>query len=115
MTINTNDPKYHARKMRWYWKNKSKALDSSKSWYERNRDKVLAASKEWRKNNKLKVAYNAQKHAAKKRGIEWNFSYEVWSKVWTESGKLAKRGRRADEQDDAPFNTEWYTENNTTT
>lgn len=67
MATNTNDKKYHQRKL------------------------------DWIKRNPDKVRYNSQKQKAKKRGIIWNLSFEEWSKLWQESGHYHEMGRTADE------------------
>lgn len=42
----------------------------------------------------LKSAFNTQLNDAKRRGIAFEFSFEEWLKVWTESGHLHERGNR---------------------
>ena len=37
--------------------------------------------------------YRAQKRAAAKRGIEWQFSFGEWVRLWVESGRWHQRGR----------------------
>jgi len=41
----------------------------------------------------IKQRYQEQKNAAIQRGIEWNFTFESWWKVWDDSGQWANRGR----------------------
>ena len=43
----------------------------------------------------LKV-YKAQKSNAKTRGVNFLLTFEQWLAIWTESGKLDRRGRGAD-------------------
>ena len=47
-----------------------------------------------RKNqiSKLKLAFRDQRRRAKRRGIEFLFTFEEWLDVWECSGKLALRG-----------------------
>lgn len=47
--------------------------------------------------NKLRRAYTQQKHAAKKRNIDFLLSYEEWLDIWNQSGKLHLRGCRKDQ------------------
>lgn len=39
-------------------------------------------------------AYHNHKNHAKNRGIPFNFSFDEWFKLWTDSGKLHQRGNR---------------------
>ena len=43
----------------------------------------------------LRRAYHDQYTNSKRRGIEFNMSYEEWLMVWLASGKLLDRGRQA--------------------
>lgn len=43
------------------------------------------------------TAYHGQRVQAGRRDIAWEFTFETWWKVWTESGKWAQRGRHRDE------------------
>lgn len=38
------------------------------------------------------AAFMRQKASSKRRGIEWNLSFDEWLTVWIESGELANRG-----------------------
>lgn len=42
---------------------------------------------------KLKTAYNSQKCAAKKRGIEFLLTFDEWLNWWIQTGKLELRGK----------------------
>jgi hypothetical protein len=44
-------------------------------------------------DKKLRGAYMQQKLHAKYRGLRWEFTYEEWLQVWTESDHLHERGR----------------------
>lgn len=39
-------------------------------------------------------AFLSQRRNAKRRGIEWNLTYQQWRKIWDDSGLLHARGRR---------------------
>ena len=41
----------------------------------------------------IKQAYASQKCAAKKRGIDFNLTFEEWNHIWQVSGKWDERGR----------------------
>jgi hypothetical protein len=43
-------------------------------------------------NQKLSI-YTRQKCMAKYRQIDWQISFEDWSKIWDQSGKWEQRGR----------------------
>lgn len=38
--------------------------------------------------------YKQHKANAKRRGVEWLFTFETWLKFWKDSGKWEKRGNR---------------------
>ena len=40
-----------------------------------------------------KGAYIRQRANARRRGIEWLFTFETWWEVWQNSGKWERRGR----------------------
>jgi len=42
-----------------------------------------------------KIKFNAHKHNAKRRGIEFNLTFEQWSDIWNKSDKWNERGRGA--------------------
>lgn len=42
-------------------------------------------------------AYNEQRRNAKRRGIEWRFTYVQWLEWWVATGKINQRGRKADQ------------------
>ena len=44
---------------------------------------------------KIKARYTQQLCAARKRGIEWLFTFETWWKMWEESGQWLNRGRKS--------------------
>jgi hypothetical protein len=46
---------------------------------------------------KLRAAYYTQKHRAKTRGIEWEFTFDSWLEVWADSGHIHERGPDADQ------------------
>lgn len=46
-----------------------------------------------KKMSKEEKAYKRQIITAKRRGIEWCFTYETWLKFWEDSGKFHLRGR----------------------
>lgn len=39
------------------------------------------------------IQYRLQKNGAKRRGIEWQFTFEQWLECWLESGHAHQRGR----------------------
>jgi hypothetical protein len=41
------------------------------------------------------LAYNYQKNSAKRRSIDWQFTYESWLSTWEKSGYFEQRGRGA--------------------
>lgn len=43
--------------------------------------------------DKNKLAYNSQKCSAKKRGIDFQLSYDEWKSIWDASGKPRGRGK----------------------
>jgi hypothetical protein len=50
------------------------------------------ADKRWKQPRRL---YAVQKRKAEVRGIPWEFTFETWWKLWEDSGKWNKRGRRS--------------------
>ena len=46
-------------------------------------------------NAKIKARYTQQLCAARKRNIEWLFTFETWWKMWEESGQWSNRGRKS--------------------
>ena len=42
----------------------------------------------------VKARYTQQLCAARKRKIEWLFTFETWWKMWNDSGKWNQRGRK---------------------
>lgn len=44
----------------------------------------------------LRQKYAWQRSAAKRRGIEWCFTFESWLAVWVASGRFDERGRAGD-------------------
>ena len=42
----------------------------------------------------VKARYTQQRCAARKRNIEWLFTFESWWKMWDDSGKWLERGRK---------------------
>ena len=46
-------------------------------------------------NRKIKTAYFSQRCQAKKRGIDWNFTFESWLDWWGDD--ILKRGRKQGE------------------
>lgn len=44
----------------------------------------------------VKEAYEQQRTCAKRRNIEWNFTFDTWCDVWEQSNKFNHRGRGAD-------------------
>lgn len=59
----------------------------------------------------VKRKYGNQKLSAKRRGVEWQFTFEEWMRVWIDSGKWEMRGRgkgqycMARHGDVGPYNT----------
>lgn len=59
----------------------------------------------------VKTKYGNQKDSAKRRGVEWQFTFEEWMRVWIDSGKWEMRGRgkgqycMARHGDVGPYNT----------
>jgi len=45
----------------------------------------------------LRQAFNNHSKDARARGIEFLLTFDEWLKIWTDSGKLAQRGRRSDQ------------------
>jgi hypothetical protein len=41
-----------------------------------------------------KTSFNEQKWNAKRRDIPWQLTFEQWSRIWSDSGKLDRRGYR---------------------
>ena len=60
----------------------------------------------------IKQRYQEQKNAAIQRGIEWEFTFESWWKVWEDSGQWENRGRSkgkycmSRKEDKGPYNPE---------
>lgn len=46
---------------------------------------------------KRRRAYRGHRKGAARRDIPWHFTYLTWLKLWLESGKWLKRGRRSGE------------------
>lgn len=44
---------------------------------------------------KIKARYTQQLCAARKRNIEWLFTFDTWWKMWQESGQWSNRGRKS--------------------
>ena len=76
MVSNTNDPKYHARKMRWYLKNKGKVLEGARKRYTTPR-----------------YRFNVHKQGATARGIDFKLTFEEWWGIWHDSGHWEDRGK----------------------
>ena len=59
--------------------------------------------------DKSKQAYASQKCAAKKRGIDFQLTFDEWYKVWSDSGHWHQRGRGSEKycmarhQDTGPY------------
>lgn len=69
-----------------------------KNQWARNRpqhlkDRKNRQSKEWRLRNRHRQAFNNQRCNAKKRGIEWDFTYESWMEWW--GSDIEQRGCRS--------------------
>lgn len=47
-------------------------------------------------DRRAKCLYKLQRQCARKRGIEWLFTFESWASMWHESGKWRQRGRGAE-------------------
>lgn len=47
--------------------------------------------------NYLRLRFLQQRGNATMRSLKFNLTYEEWLSIWTESGKLHLRGRRADQ------------------
>jgi hypothetical protein len=43
----------------------------------------------------MRRQFNQQKSNAKRRGIDWQLTFEEWRKIWADSGKLELRGRNS--------------------
>ena len=41
--------------------------------------------------------YNSQRHAAIRRGISWELTFEDWLKWWKDTGHYHNRGRKGEE------------------
>ena len=50
--------------------------------YEANKERIASKQQEWRENNPERWAYLTQKQHAKRRGIEFLFSFEEWVEWW---------------------------------
>lgn len=65
-----------------------------KAYYEANKERILSLRLEreraWIKTPKGR--YSIQKRSAKKRGIEWHYTFETWWEKWQESGNWDNRG-----------------------
>lgn len=57
------------------------------------KDRKARQSKEWRLRNPHRQAFNNQRCNAKKRGIEWDFSFESWMEWW--GPDIERRGCRS--------------------
>jgi hypothetical protein len=44
--------------------------------------------------SKVKARYTQQLCQARKRNVEWLFTFETWWKMWQDSGKWEQRGRK---------------------
>lgn len=91
-------------------RDKEKHRETCRTWKKNNPDKVKALND--KHNARLINKYKTQQCDAKRRRIEWNFTFETWSKVWKESGHLEQRGTKKDEycmcryEDRGPYSPE---------
>lgn len=51
-----------------------------------------------------RAQFTSHKTKAKSRGIDFNLSFEEWSKIWEESGKIEQRGKGIDKYVMSRFN-----------
>lgn len=85
----------------WYQKNKERISLERKLKYKyitplSEEEKNNARKVSWRKHNQTPLAkYRFQQNAARRRGIEWEFTFDSWWKVWEDSGKWDERGQLA--------------------
>lgn len=56
------------------------------------REQVKKANRKWRSSPQ--GAYVTQRVNAERRGIEWQFTFETWWRLWESSGHWPERGRR---------------------
>ncbi len=54
----------------------------------------LETLKKWRLENPYEYAYQTQRNNAKRRGIDFNLTYEEWLSIWENSGHFNERGRK---------------------
>ena len=59
------------------------------------REKNRLRAAQWRKDNPLKWAWFTQRQNARRRGIEFLFSFREWLSEWGE--QIEQRGKAADE------------------
>ena len=65
-----------------------------KEYYEKNKAKFAADKLRWRAENPHRHAWITQRGNAKRRGIEFHFTYDEWVEWWGDD--FDKRGRKAD-------------------
>lgn len=93
----------------WHIANRERARATDKTWYaanrehmsairkarrEANHERLLAREKAWREANPERNAFITQRADAKRRGIEFLFTFEEWLAIWQDSGKWEHRGPR---------------------
>lgn len=68
--------------------------DKHREYYQRNKERIkserLEREQRWIKTPRGR--YSIQKRSAKKRGIEWQFTFETWWEWWQKSGHWEERG-----------------------
>jgi hypothetical protein len=90
-------------KAEWYLRNKERLATKRKEQYTPHPRQVISHEERQKRrsttlklhNSKPYTKYRYQKSTAKKRGIVWEFIFETWWKVWSDSGKWEERGQAA--------------------
>jgi hypothetical protein len=63
-----------------------------RKWKAANPERAAEIQRSYAANHPEKVAYTRQRLQARKRGIEWLFTFDEWWAVWEASGKWKQRG-----------------------
>ena len=68
--------------------------EGMRAWARANREEACERVRTWAAAHPVMIAYQRQKSAARRRGIQFLLSFEEWRTLWLESGKWEQRGKR---------------------
>jgi hypothetical protein len=78
----------------YYIKNQERLRAYHIEKYQKNKEHIQTRNREYEKEfiKTPKGKYSVQKRKAKRRGIEWQLTFEDWWEIWQQSGKWEERG-----------------------